>query len=66
MILDVGNENGFVSNAGYHEDMTFSLFEEEYTNKLLPNILPNYVIVMDNASIIFASAGILSYSNQKI
>lgn len=63
IILHAGNENGFVPNAlllsaknikqscaDYHEDMTSTLFEEWFTNKLLPNISPNSVIVMDNAS----------------
>lgn len=63
IILHAGSENGFVPNAlllsaknitqssaDYHEDMTAVLFEKWFTEQLLPNIPPNSVIVMDNAS----------------
>lgn len=63
IILHAGNENGFVKNAlllsakniaqssaDYHEDMTAQLFEKWFSEQLLPNILPNSVVVMDNAS----------------
>lgn len=63
IILHAGNENGFVPNAlllsakniknccaDYHEDMTSSLFETWFKDQLIPNIPPNSVIVMDNAS----------------
>lgn len=63
IILHAGSENGFVPNAlllsaknikqssaDYHEDMTAELFEKWATQQLLPNIKPNTVIVMDNAS----------------
>ncbi|MGH9701391.1 MAG: transposase, partial [Candidatus Acidiferrales bacterium] len=63
IILHAGNENGFVPNAlllsakniknssaDYHEDMTANLFEKWFSEQLLPNIPPNSVIVMDNAS----------------
>lgn len=62
-ILHAGSENGFVPNAlslssknikdscvDYHEDTTAELFEDWFKTKLLPNIPPNSVIVMDNAS----------------
>lgn len=38
------------SSLDYHEDMTSSLFEEWFMNKLLPSLPPKSVIVMDNAS----------------
>lgn len=63
IILHAGSENGFVPNAlllsaknitqssaDYHEDMTAVLFEKWFDEQLLPNIPPNSVIVMDNAS----------------
>lgn len=63
IILHAGNEKGFVQNAlllsaknikncsaDYHEDMTAGLFEKWFREQLLPNIEPNSVIVMDNAS----------------
>ena len=63
IILHAGSENGFVPNAlllsaknisqssaDYHEDMTADLFEKWFSEQLLPNIPPNSVIVLDNAS----------------
>lgn len=63
IILHAGNENGFIQNAlllsaknitnssaDYHQDMTAELFETWVKNQLLPNISPNSIIVMDNAS----------------
>lgn len=63
IILHAGSEDGFVPNAlllsakniaqssaDYHEDMTADLFEKWFTEQLLPNIPPNSVIAMDNAS----------------
>lgn len=63
IILHAGNENGFIPNAlllsaknirnssaDYHEDMTADLFEKWIKEQLLPNIPPNSVIAMDNAS----------------
>lgn len=63
IILHAGNENGFVKNglllsaknikgsaADYHSDMNSELFEKWFENTLLPNIAPNSVIVMDNAT----------------
>ncbi|XP_050516593.1 uncharacterized protein LOC126891459 [Diabrotica virgifera virgifera] len=38
------------SYADYHEDMTAHLFEKLFKEQLLPNIPPNSVIVMGNAS----------------
>ncbi|KAJ8961522.1 hypothetical protein NQ318_014772 [Aromia moschata] len=62
IILHAGSENGFVPNslllsaknisqssADYHEDMTANLFEEWFSEQLLPKIPPKSVIVMDNA-----------------
>ena len=38
-------------NAGdYHDEMTGEHFEEWVRDKLLPNLPPNCLIVMDNAS----------------
>lgn len=63
IILHAGSVNGFVPNAlllsaknisqssaDYHEDMTADLFEKWFSEQLLPNISPNSVIVLDNAS----------------
>jgi hypothetical protein len=62
-ILHAGSENDWVPNAlllsakkikdfrvDYDEDTTADLFEEWFKNKLLPNIPPTSVIVMDNAT----------------
>ncbi|MVN25419.1 hypothetical protein GO639_09680 [Staphylococcus aureus] len=61
--MHTGNESGFVpialllsaknmkdSSADYHEDMTAALFKTWFSEQFLPNIFPNSVIVMDNAS----------------
>ncbi|KAJ8948212.1 hypothetical protein NQ318_014408 [Aromia moschata] len=61
--LHAGSKDGFVPNAllltaknitkpsaDYHEDMTADLFEKWFVEQLLPNIPPNSVIVMKNAS----------------
>ena len=38
-------------NTGdYHDEMNHQTFEEWFTHTLLPNIAPNSLIVMDNAS----------------
>lgn len=63
IILHAGSKNGFIPNAlllsaknikqssaDYHEDMTAELFEKWAKQQLLPNVPPNSVIVMDNAS----------------
>ena len=60
IILHAGTRNGFVPNAelvfqakndgDYHNQMNAKLFQEWFANQLLPNISPNSVIVMDNAS----------------
>jgi len=39
------------SSADYHQDMDSNLFEHWFKNQLLPNLPPNSVIVMDNASV---------------
>lgn len=38
------------SSIDYHCDTSTKVFEEWFENKLLPNILPNKNIVVDNAS----------------
>lgn len=61
IIVHAGNEDGFVPNAlltfesgkktgDYHKDMNFENYEKWIKNKLIPNIRPNSVIVVDNAS----------------
>lgn len=63
IILHAGNENGWVPNclllsckniancsADYHADMNHVLFEKWFQEQLLPNISPNSVIILDNAS----------------
>lgn len=60
IILHAGTKNGFVNNTelvfqakndgDYHMQMNSILFEEWFRKQLLPNISPNSVIVMDNAS----------------
>ena len=38
-------------NTGdYHDEMTGEYFEEWFKDRLLPNVPPNSLIVMDNAS----------------
>lgn len=62
-IIHAGSEKGWVPNAlclsaknikdsclDYHEDTTAEVFEDWFATKLLPNIPPNSIIVMDNAS----------------
>ena len=59
IILGAGGEIGWVPNTlsfsyppktgDYHDDMTANHFEEWFATKLLPNIPPNSLIVMDNA-----------------
>jgi transposase len=63
IILHAGGKDGWVCNglllsaknikncsADYHQDMNSNLFETWFENQLLPNLPPNTVIVMDNAS----------------
>ena len=61
IILHAGSENGWVSDAAlvfqskkatvdYHDEMTSEHFEEWFHDSLLPNISPNSLIVIDNAS----------------
>lgn len=59
IITHIGIENAFVEDElllcesknsdDYHEDMNFIVFEEWMTNKILPSLAENCVIVMDNA-----------------
>ena len=60
IILGAGGENGWIphtklifqskKNTGdYHDEMTGDTFEEWFKDKLIPNVLPNSLIVMDNA-----------------
>ena len=60
IILHAGTKDGFINNAelifqaknygDYHNQMNGKVFEEWFRMQLLPNIPPNSVIVMDNAS----------------
>ena len=61
IILVAGGENGWIFNTtlifrsqkntgDYHAEMTADHFEEWFGTKLLPNVPPNSLIVMDNAS----------------
>ena len=60
IILHAGTKNGFVdktdlvfqakNDGDYHKQMNSTIFEEWFRRQLLPNISPNSVIVMDNAS----------------
>ncbi|XP_040077703.1 uncharacterized protein LOC120849529 [Ixodes scapularis] len=61
IVVHAGSSEGFVDGAAevfraktgsgdYHEEMDGARFEECFTEKLLPNLKPNSVIFMDNAS----------------
>lgn len=61
IITHAGSKEGFVSGAllifksnqvtgDYHKDMNFENFKRWVTEKLIPNLPPRSVIVMDNAS----------------
>lgn len=61
IIVHAGGENGFVNDGllifkskqktgDYHDDMNYENFYTWVTRKLLPNLPPNSVIVLDNAS----------------
>ena len=61
IILRAGGEMGWIPNTtlifqskkntgDYHDEMTGEHFEEWFEDKLLPNIPPNSLIAMDNAS----------------
>lgn len=61
IVVHAGSSEGFVDGAAevfrakkgsgdYHEEMDGARFEKWFTEKLLPNLRPNSVIVMDNAS----------------
>ena len=61
IILGAGSEMGWIPNTtlifqskkdtgDYHDKMTGEHFEEWFREKLLPNIPPNSLIAMDNAS----------------
>ena len=60
IIVNAGGENGFVPNAytrwksncstgDYHNDMNFENYEKWVTEKLIPNLPPRSVVVIDNA-----------------
>lgn len=60
IILDAGNEEGFVPNArvvfrpeakkeDYHDHMNYDNYEKWVKEKLLPNLPPRLVVVIDNA-----------------
>lgn len=61
IIVHAGRQGGFIDGAllifksksktgDYHSDMNFVNFSKWTREKLLPNLPPNSVIVMDNAS----------------
>lgn len=60
IVVHAGSESGFVPNAllcfkssstkDYHEEMDAVVFKDWFVQKLIPNIPPNSVIVMDNTS----------------
>lgn len=61
IVTHAGSEKGFVPGAAdiftgkkgkgdYHNEMNGDYYEKWFTNKLLPNIESNSIIVMDNAS----------------
>lgn len=60
IIVHAGSEDGFVKDAlltfksgrttgDYHHDMNYENYEKWVKNKLIPNLPPNSVIVIDNA-----------------
>jgi len=60
IIVHAGSENGFISNAllmfksgtksgDYHHEMNFDNYERWLKTKLMPNLPPNSVLVVDNA-----------------
>lgn len=60
VMLHAGSEAGFVPNTllmfksgnktgDYHDDMNFSNYEKWLRTKLIPNLNPNSVVVIDNA-----------------
>ena len=61
IILGAGSESGWIPNTtlifrskkntgDYHDEMTAEHFEDWFASKLLPNVQPNSLVVMDNAS----------------
>lgn len=61
IVVHAGGEEGFINNAllifkskqktgDYHHDMNFTNFSTWVERQLLPNLSPNSVIVLDNAS----------------
>ncbi|XP_050312224.1 uncharacterized protein LOC126747544 [Anthonomus grandis grandis] len=61
IILHAGGRNGFVNNGllifrsgsksgDYHDDMNHHNFMKWAENQLIPNLLPNSVLVLDNAA----------------
>lgn len=61
IIVHAGNDNGFVDNAllifksgqksgDYHECMNFTNYKKWLTEQLIPNLPPQTVLVIDNAS----------------
>lgn len=63
IILHAGGDKGWVndtlllsaknvkdSSLDYHDNMSSQIFEKWFENKLIPNLAPHTVIVMDNAS----------------
>ncbi|XP_038207526.1 uncharacterized protein LOC119829196 [Zerene cesonia] len=61
VIVHAGSENGFVPNAlllfkagtksgDYHDNMNYENYEKWLRSQLMPNLPPNSVVVVDNAS----------------
>jgi transposase len=61
IIVHAGSEKGFIPNAllmykshqktgDYHDDMNFTNYQKWLTEKLIPNLEPRSVVIIDNAS----------------
>ncbi|XP_046428166.1 uncharacterized protein LOC124183570 [Neodiprion fabricii] len=61
VIVHAGSENGFVPNAlllfkagtrsgDYHDNMNYENYEKWLRSRLMPNLPPNSVVIVDNAS----------------
>ncbi|XP_046416169.1 uncharacterized protein LOC124177619 [Neodiprion fabricii] len=61
VIVHAGSENGFVPNAlllfkagtksgDYHDNMNYENYEKWLRSQLMPNLPPNSVVIVDNAS----------------
>ncbi|XP_040076752.1 uncharacterized protein LOC120848794 [Ixodes scapularis] len=76
IIVHAGSKEGFLVGAAevfrakkgigdYHQEMDGQRFEEWFTKKLLPNLKPRSVVVMDNASYRFAKIHTLPTTSTK-